>query len=156
MATNKGTPLYPGYIECYLLSLMDENLKSVALGPFERHWGIFRYDGQPKYSLDFTGNGNDKMPAKNVQYLEQQWCVLDTDKVKNPKDAESNVQYACTMGDYTSLKDGGSCSNLDEAHKASYTFNNYFQIQNEDVEACDFKGTSKIVKHNASTGGCLF
>ncbi|KAK1361544.1 Glucan endo-1,3-beta-D-glucosidase [Heracleum sosnowskyi] len=158
MASNKGTPLYPGYIEVYLFSLMDENLKSVAPGPFERHWGIFGYDGKAKYSIDFTGKGNDKMPvaAKNVQYLEQQWCVLDTEKVKNPKDVQSDIQYACSMGDCTSLKDGGSCSNLDEAHKASYAFNNYFQIQNQDVEACDFKGAAKVVKHNASTNGCLF
>ncbi|KAL1820248.1 hypothetical protein ACET3Z_015117 [Daucus carota] len=160
MATNKGTPLYPGYIECYLFSLMDENLKSVAPGEFERHWGIFRYDGQPKYPIDFTGKGNDKMPvgAKNVPYLEHEWCVLDRDKVKNPKDSsiQSNMQYACAMGDCTSLKDGASCDNLDLVHKVSYAYNNYFQINNQDVEACDFKGTAKIVKTNASTDGCFF
>lgn len=157
LATNKGTPLYPGYIEVYLFSLTDENQKSVAPGDFERHWGIFQYDGQPKFPMDFTGKGNDKMPigAKNVQYLPQQWCVLDSD-VKEKGAIPSNVQYACSLGDCTSLVPGGGCSNLDENKKVSYAFNNYFQINNQDVESCDFQGLAKIVKQNASTSDCLF
>ncbi|KAL5211116.1 hypothetical protein ABZP36_006739 [Zizania latifolia] len=49
LAANAGTPLRPNqYVEVYLFSLVDEDAKSVAPGNFERHWGILRYDGQPK------------------------------------------------------------------------------------------------------------
>ncbi|KAG5611867.1 hypothetical protein H5410_023148 [Solanum commersonii] len=41
MATKKGTPLYPGFIEYYLFSLTDESEKSILPGSFERHWGHF-------------------------------------------------------------------------------------------------------------------
>ncbi|CAN1245691.1 Glucan endo-1,3-beta-glucosidase 8 [Linum grandiflorum] len=55
LAANKGTPLRPGFIEVYLFGLLDEDAKSIAPGSFERHWGIFRYDGQPKFALDLSG-----------------------------------------------------------------------------------------------------
>ncbi|CAN1245684.1 Glucan endo-1,3-beta-glucosidase 8 [Linum grandiflorum] len=57
LAANKGTPLRPGFIEVYLFGLLDEDAKSIAPGSFERHWGIFRYDGQPKFALDLSGLG---------------------------------------------------------------------------------------------------
>ncbi|KAK2968684.1 hypothetical protein RJ640_013102 [Escallonia rubra] len=157
LATNKGTPLHPGYIEVYLFSLTDENQKSVAPGNFERHWGVFRYDGQPKFPMDFSGNGNDKMPigAKNVQYLPAQWCVFNKD-IKNMSLVTNNIQYACSQSDCTSLNYGSICNNLDKAGNISYAFNMYFQMQNQDVEACDFQGLAKIVKQNASTSDCLF
>ncbi|KAI4317178.1 hypothetical protein L6164_025071 [Bauhinia variegata] len=50
-----GTPLRPGDIDIYLFSLSDEDSKSIAPGNFERHWGIFRYDGKPKFAIDFSG-----------------------------------------------------------------------------------------------------
>lgn len=79
MASKKGTPMYPGDIEYYLFSLTDENQKSIQPGSFERHWGIFRYDGQPKFPIDITGQGNEAMPvgAKGVKYMENKWCVLN-------------------------------------------------------------------------------
>ncbi|GAA0143202.1 glucosidase [Lithospermum erythrorhizon] len=55
LAQNKGTPLRPGYIEVYLFGLINEDGKSIAPGNFERHWGIFRYDGQPKFPMDLSG-----------------------------------------------------------------------------------------------------
>lgn len=69
-----------------------KNLKSIAPGYFERHWGIYRYDGQPKFPIDFSGEGNEKMPigAKNVKYLSHQWCVLNED-VKNLTRVRSNL-----------------------------------------------------------------
>lgn len=157
LATNKGTPLHPGYIEVYLFSLTDENQKSIAPGDFERHWGIFQYDGQPKFPMDIMGKGNDKMPvgAKNVQYQEAQWCVFNRD-IKNMTLVSKNVEYACSMSDCTSLKYGSTCNKLDMGGNVSYAFNMYFQINNQDVEACDFQGLAKIVKQNASTGECLF
>ncbi|KAL5210039.1 hypothetical protein ABZP36_005662 [Zizania latifolia] len=72
LAANVGTPLRPGqYIEVYLFGLLDEDIKSVAPGNFERHWGILRFDGQPKYPVDLTGQGQNTMlvPPKDVHWV---------------------------------------------------------------------------------------
>lgn len=157
MATKKGTPLYPGPIEYYLFSFTDENQKSIEPGDFERHWGVFRYDGQPKFAMDITGKGDGKMPvgAKNVKYLESKWCVFVNDG-SDPNKVASSMDYACSRGDCTSLNYGGPCSKLDSASKVSYAFNNFFQMMGQDVESCDFDGMAQIVEKNASTGDCLF
>lgn len=56
LESGTGTPLRPGVkIEGYLFSLLDEDAKSILPGPFERHWGVFNYDGSVKYTLDLTG-----------------------------------------------------------------------------------------------------
>ena len=56
LQSNVGTPLRPNtFFEFYLFDLLDENLKSVLPGPFERHWGIFYYNGVAKYPLDLAG-----------------------------------------------------------------------------------------------------
>lgn len=157
MATRRGTPLYPGYIEYYLFSFTDENIKSVAPGDFERHWGLFTYDGQPKFPMDFTGRGNDRMPvgAKNVTYLELRWCVFNSD-IRNTNALPKNMDYACSMSDCTALNPGSSCGSLNQQDQASYAFNMYFQMNNQDVRACNFEGLAKIVTQNASTGTCHF
>lgn len=158
MAGNMGTPLRPGRIEFYLFSLLDEDMKSIAPGSFERHWGIFQYDGQPKFPVDFSGKGQDKMPvgAKGVQYQTEQWCVVDPTKTGDKQKVGENMNYACSYADCTSLTYGSSCNNLNYLGNVSYVFNQYFQVQNQDVEACGFNGMAKIVTHNASQGSCLF
>lgn len=55
-STIPETPLRPWFygvatLDTYLFSLYDEDLKSVAPGSFERHWGIFTSDGEAKYPL---------------------------------------------------------------------------------------------------------
>lgn len=56
LQSGKGTPLRPNVqIEFYLFSLLDENIKSIDPGPFERHWGLFYYDGIAKYQLNLAG-----------------------------------------------------------------------------------------------------
>ena len=50
-----GTPLRPGKLDAYLFDLLDENAKSTLPGNFERHWGLFAFDGSVKYPLDLTG-----------------------------------------------------------------------------------------------------
>ena len=56
LQSGKGTPLRPNIqIEAYLFSLLDEDIKSIDPGPFERHWGIFYYDGIAKYQLNLAG-----------------------------------------------------------------------------------------------------
>jgi glucan endo-1,3-beta-glucosidase 5/6 len=56
VTSNQGTPLRPGPIDAYLFSLIDEDQKSILPGNFERHWGIFYYDGTPKYQLSLTAS----------------------------------------------------------------------------------------------------
>ncbi|GAB4848310.1 hypothetical protein Ancab_002977 [Ancistrocladus abbreviatus] len=157
LGQNKGTPMRPGRMEVYLFGLLDENMKSVAPGTFERHWGIFRYDGQPKFPMDLTGKGQEKMPvgAKGVQYMENKWCIY------NPQEGSEGqvpgaVDYACARADCTPLVYGGSCNDLDVNGNVSYAFNIFFQMNDQSVEACKFSGLGKIVTQNASTGSCLF
>ncbi|KAL1569573.1 glucan endo-1,3-beta-D-glucosidase [Salvia divinorum] len=158
ISTSKGTPLYKDEIEYYLFGLTDENMKSIAPGDFERHWGIFRYDGQPKFPTDFTGKGSNKtMPvaAKNVKYLERKWCVYANNS-ETTDQLSASMEYACTNGDCTALKYGGPCSKLDNSSKISYAYNMLFQMMYQDVETCDFGGLAKIVTRNATVGNCLF
>ncbi|KAK8542351.1 hypothetical protein V6N13_137075 [Hibiscus sabdariffa] len=60
LAGNKGSPLHPGYIEVYLFDLLDEDANSTAPRNFERHWGIYQYNGQPKCPLDLSGKNRNK------------------------------------------------------------------------------------------------
>uniref|UniRef100_A0ACD5X2N3 Uncharacterized protein n=1 Tax=Avena sativa TaxID=4498 RepID=A0ACD5X2N3_AVESA len=130
LTSNAGTPLRPSqYVEAYLFSLIDEDVKSVAPGNFERHWGMTRYDGQPKYYMDLTGQGRNTAlaGAKGVEYLPRAWCVLNSNSPPgNMSGLGDNVGYACTNADCTSLSYGSSCSGMDAAGNASYAFNAYF------------------------------
>ncbi|CAH1435073.1 unnamed protein product [Lactuca virosa] len=104
LASNKGTPLRPGGIEVYLFGLIDEDAKSIAPGSFERHWGIFRYDGQPKFAMDISGRGQNSflVPAQNVRYQEKRWCQFNPD-AKDLSKLGENINYACTFADCTPL-----------------------------------------------------
>ncbi|KAF3943634.1 hypothetical protein ACB098_09G129000 [Castanea mollissima] len=157
LAGNKGTPLHPGYIEVYLFGLIDEDAKSVAPGNFERHWGIYRYDGQPKYAIDVSGQGQNKFlaPAQNVEYLPNKWCVFNTN-AKDLSKLADNINFACTFADCTTLGYGSSCNNLDANGNASYAFNMYFQIQNQDPSACNFQGLAQVTTQNISQANCNF
>lgn len=157
LAANKGTPVRPGYIEVYLFGLIDEDAKSIAPGNFERHWGIFRYDGQPKFPMDLSGQLQDKylVGAQNVQYLPKKWCVLRPDAKDISKLAE-NINYACTFSDCTTLGYGSSCNGLDPNGNASYAFNMYFQVQNQEDLSCNFQGLAMVTDQNVSQGNCNF
>ncbi|KAE9449873.1 hypothetical protein C3L33_18231, partial [Rhododendron williamsianum] len=157
IASNKGTPLRPGHMEAYLFGLLDEDMKSIAPGNFERHWGIFRFDGQPKFEMDFTGKGNDKMPvaAKDVQYLAKLWCVFNKD-VKNMSLVAPNMNYACSAADCTPLGYGSSCNNLDMYGNISYAFNMYYQMNDQSAEACVFQGLATLGTKDPSNGTCVF
>ncbi|CAL9045934.1 unnamed protein product [Musa banksii] len=157
MGQNEGTPMRPGHMDVYLFGLIDEDMKSVLPGNFERHWGIFTYDCRPKFPMDLSGKGNDKYlkRATGVQYLPEQWCVLNPD-VKQLSALGPNLDYACSLSDCTALGYGSSCNDLDRGGNASYAFNMYFQMQDQDVRACNFEGLAVITTENASRNGCLF
>ncbi|MBA0687323.1 hypothetical protein Goari_014871 [Gossypium aridum] len=157
LAGNVGTPLRPGYIEVYLFGLLDEDVKSVAPGNFERHWGIYRYDGQPKFPLDLSGQNQNRflIPAQNVEYLPQKWCVFNPNANDLSKLAD-NINYACTFSDCTALGYGSSCNILDANGNASYAFNMYYQVQNQNDMACNFQGLATVTTQNPSQGTCNF
>uniref|UniRef100_A0A0D9W014 glucan endo-1,3-beta-D-glucosidase n=1 Tax=Leersia perrieri TaxID=77586 RepID=A0A0D9W014_9ORYZ len=158
LAANVGTPLRPGqYIEVYLFGLLDEDAKSVAPGNFERHWGILRFDGQPKFAVDLTGQGQNTMlvPAKDVTYLSRTWCVINTNAKDTSKLAD-NINFACTFADCTALGYGSTCAGMDSNGNASYAFNAYFQVQNQRDDACDFQGLAMPTQTDPSTPACNF
>lgn len=157
LAANKGTPLRPGFIQVYLFGLIDEDAKSVDPGSFERHWGIFRYDGQPKYGMDLSGQGQNKLlvPAQNVLYQPQKWCTFNPNATDLSKLAE-NIDYACTFSDCTALGYGSSCNGLDANGNASYAFNAYFQVANQGDLSCNFQGLAMVTAQNISQGECNF
>lgn len=158
LAANTGTPLRPNqYMEVYLFGLLDEDVKSVAPGAFERHWGILRFDGQPKFPIDLTGQGQNTMlvPAKGVDYLPRTWCVYNGNAKDTSKLAE-NVNFACTFADCTALGYGSTCAGMDAIGNASYAFNAYFQVQNQRDEACDFQALAVPTQTDPSTATCNF
>lgn len=90
----------PGPIDAILFSLIDEDEKSIQPGKFERHWGIFPYDGLPKYQLHL-GIGNSSrggIQARGVKYLEKKWCVLRTVSLSDSIIADT-FSYACANVD---------------------------------------------------------
>ncbi|KAL6893593.1 hypothetical protein ACP4OV_007691 [Aristida adscensionis] len=160
LAANAGTPLRPGqYIEVYLFSLIDEDAKSVAPGNFERHWGIMRYDGRPKYAMDLTGQGRADAAlaaARDVQYLPRRWCVANAGAPDLQGRIGDSVTYACTFSDCTALGYGSSCNGMDAVGNASYAFNMYFQVQNQVEGSCDFQGLAVPTTQDPSTSTCSF
>lgn len=153
----KGTPMRSGLIDAYLFSLIDEDAKSIQPGNFERHWGIFNYDGTPKYNLRLgPTNAGGLVPAKNVQYLPKRWCVMSSSASLQDSEVAASVSYACANADCTCLGYGTSCANLDERGNISYAFNSYYQQNNQLETACKFPNLSVITSTDPSTADCKF
>ncbi|KAJ8442371.1 hypothetical protein Cgig2_018627 [Carnegiea gigantea] len=155
--SGKGTPLRSGQINIYLFSLIDENAKSVAPGNFERHWGIFEFDGKPKYELDLSGMTEEKglIPVEGVRYMAKRWCVLNPD-VEDSEELPESIDYACSLSDCTALGYGCSCNHLSVLGNASYAFNMYYQVKSQKKWACDFNGLAMITDQDPSDGTCEF
>lgn len=153
-----GTPMKPGQMDAYLFGLIDEDAKSIQPGNFERHWGLFYFDGTAKYQLNLgtTSNSNGLVPASNVHNLAQKWCILSPSASLDDPQVVPSVDYACANGDCTSLGYETSCGNLDVRGNISYAFNSYYQIQNQIDTACAFPNISAITTQNPSTGNCKF
>ncbi|KAJ3673209.1 hypothetical protein LUZ60_006583 [Juncus effusus] len=155
VAQGKGTPKRSTPPDIYIFGLIDEDMKSVQPGNFERHWGIFYYDGTVKYNLQMP-NGRNLVPAKGVKYLEKQWCVLSpTANIADPNIVNS-VNYGCQNADCTSLGYGSSCNALDTRSNISYAFNQYYQTFNQQKGTCEFSNLSTITKTDPSEGTCRF
>ncbi|XP_007013263.2 PREDICTED: glucan endo-1,3-beta-glucosidase 8 [Theobroma cacao] len=152
-----GTPARKGKIEVYLFSLLDENAKSIEPGGFERHWGIFEFDGKPKYELDLTGLEVDKglAPVEDVKYQQKRWCVLNT-QATDMGELPKSIDYACSLSDCTALGYGSSCNHLTAEGNASYAFNMYYQVNNQHFWDCDFSGLATVTDENPSEEGCQF
>ncbi|KAK4491881.1 hypothetical protein RD792_002661 [Penstemon davidsonii] len=152
--SNKGTPLRPNVppMDIYLFSLFDEGAKSVLPGNFERHWGIFSFDGQAKYSLNL-GNGLLKN-AKNVEYLPSRWCVANP--TRDLTTVANHFKLACSYADCTTLSYGGSCNGIGEKGNISYAFNSYYQLQKQNAKSCEFDGLGMVTFLDPSIGDCRF
>ncbi|GLT59568.1 hypothetical protein SLA2020_323800 [Shorea laevis] len=157
VVTGTGTPMRPGPVDAYLFSLIDEDAKSIQPGNFERHWGLFYFDGQPKYQLNMgTTNSNGLIAAKGVQYLPQKWCVLSPSASLDDPQVAPSVSYACANADCTSLGYETSCGNLDARGNISYAFNEYYQINNQLDSACKFPNLSIVTTQDPSVETCKF
>ncbi|XP_047308110.1 glucan endo-1,3-beta-glucosidase 8-like [Impatiens glandulifera] len=153
--SGNGTPARKGVIDFYLFSLIDENAKSIAPGCFERHWGIFEFDGKAKY--ESLLDQKPLVSVRDVGYLGRRWCVLNPRAVRLYEGllAES-VDYACSMSDCTSLGYGSSCNNLTAQGNASYAFNMYYQMNDQNIWNCDFSGLGVVTHHDPSVNTCRF
>lgn len=159
LQSNVGTPLRPNTTpEFYLFGLLDENKKSTLPGDFERSWGMFYYDGIPKYSLNLNSPHSPatelgKLP--NPPYMPAQWCIFDS-AAMDMTNLTQNVNWACERADCTALNPGSSCSGLSQELKDSYAFNSYYQAESQHPDACDFEGLAKLSKTIPSTRRCRF
>ncbi|KAI3443494.1 hypothetical protein Pfo_000159 [Paulownia fortunei] len=132
----RGTPKRSTLPDIYLFSLIDEDAKSIDPGNFERHWGVFYFDGTIKYPLNL-GGGRNITAAKGVRYLARQWCIMAPDANILDPNVPQSINLACTYADCTSLGFGSSCGGLDARSNASYAFNMYYQTMNQQRGACE-------------------
>ncbi|KAL4345347.1 hypothetical protein AHAS_Ahas11G0269300 [Arachis hypogaea] len=129
--SNKGTPLRLNSppMDIYIFSLLDEGAKSILPGSFERHWGIFSFDGKAKYPLNL-GLGNKELKnAKNVEYLPSRWCVASPSSDMNNVANHPNVILQTLQYEDTTV-----CFNVSELSHDSQdpqvlTFQHVFRCQ---------------------------
>ncbi|KAL5786487.1 hypothetical protein ACOSQ2_008879 [Xanthoceras sorbifolium] len=151
----QGTPKRRSPPEVYIFSLIDEDKKSIDPGNFERHWGVFNYDGTIKYSLNL-GKGKALVAAKGVKYLARRWCVMSPQASTTDPNLPGSIEYACTYADCTSLGNGSSCGKLDARSNASYAFNMYYQTMNQMKGSCTFSNLSVLTTIDPSHDTCRY
>lgn len=154
--SKSGTPLRPRHLplETYIFSLLDEDHRSIDAGNFERHWGIFTFDGQAKYQVDFTKNSGKLVNAQDVQYLSPRWCVVNNNK--DLSNASARALEACSAADCSALSPGGTCSSLNWPGNISYAFNSYYQQHDQAADSCNFQGLGLITTLDPSVDHCRF
>lgn len=151
-----GTRFRPKEIplEVYIFSLLDEDKRNIATGNFERHWGIFTFDGQAKYRVDFGQGLRNAVNVQNVDYLSSKWCVVNNNK--DLSNATAISLEACSSADCSSLSPGGSCSNIIWPTNISYAFNSFYQQNDQRVDSCNFSGLGLITTVDPSLESCRF
>ncbi|PIA59536.1 hypothetical protein AQUCO_00400435v1 [Aquilegia coerulea] len=151
-----GTPLRPKKppSETYIFSLLDEDQRSISTGNFERHWGVFTFDGQAKYNADLGQGSRKLVNAQNVEYLPSKWCVVNNNK--DVTNVTARALEACSSADCTALSSGGSCFNISWPGNVSYAFNSYYQQHDQKADSCDFGGLGLITTADPSVGNCRF
>ncbi|KAG0451662.1 hypothetical protein HPP92_026103 [Vanilla planifolia] len=154
IAKRVGSPKRPTPPDIYIFGLVDEDAKSIQPGNFERHWGLFYYDGSVKYPLVLDG-GRNLVPAKGVKYLDPQWCVMSPEATLTDPQLPESVSYACQYADCTSLVRGSSCGDLDARGNVSYAFNQFFQVADQQKGACGFRNLS-VLAGGSLAGNCRF
>lgn len=154
--SKSGTPLRPRNppIETYLFTLLDEDERSIATGNFERHWGMFTFDGQAKYHVDFGQGSRNLVNAQNVEYLPSRWCVVNNNR--DLFNASASATEACSVADCSALSPGGSCFNITWPGNVSYAFNSYYQHHDQKADSCDFGGLGLITTVDPSLEHCRF
>ena len=150
------TPLRLHYppSEIYIFSLLDEDQRSIVVGNFERHWGIFTFDGQAKYRVDFGRGLTNLVNAQNVEYLASKWCVVNNNM--DLSNVTARALEACSVADCSALAPGGSCFNLSWPGNIAYAFNSYYQQHNQRANSCDFEGLGLITTVDPSLKNCRF
>ncbi|CAH9132949.1 unnamed protein product [Cuscuta epithymum] len=157
---NRGTPRRRNIsIDVYLNSLGDENRNIIEYGAYQRHFGIYAYDGSPKFPIDISGNGRTVYPteAKGTVKSPSRWCIFKGD-MSNKALVEAQVAAACNMSDCTELLPGASCGRIGYADRVSYAFNALYQIQNQENQAgaCEFAGLGALTPIDPSIGECKY
>lgn len=154
--TKSGTPLRPHNppTEIYVFSLLDEDQRSIASGNFERHWGIFTFDGQAKYPVNFGQGLKTLVNAQNVDYLASKWCVVNNNM--DLSNASASALEACSVADCSAMSPGGSCFNITWPGNISYAFNSYYQQHDQRADSCNFGGLGLITTVDPSMEKCRF
>ncbi|KAM0064122.1 putative glucan endo-1,3-beta-D-glucosidase [Helianthus debilis subsp. tardiflorus] len=152
----KGTPIRPRVmpLEIYIHALLDEDQRNITVGNFERHWGVFTFDGQAKYQVDFSQSTKSLVNARSVEYFASRWCVANNNI--DMSNATARAMEACTNTDCTALSPGGSCFNLTWPGNVSYAFNSYYQQHDQRADSCDFGGLGMITTVDPSVDNCRF
>lgn len=156
LMSGDGTPLRPKKppTEAYIFSLLDEDQRSITAGNFERHWGVFTFDGQAKYHVNLGQGSRNLVNALNVKYLASKWCVVNNNK--DLSNVTANAVEACSVADCTALSPGGSCYNISWPGNVSYAFNSYYQQHDQRADSCNFGGLGLITTVDPSVGECRF
>lgn len=141
-------------VETYIESLLDEDQRNLSSRNFERHWGVFTFDGQAKYSFSFNHNLKKLVNAQNVQYLPPKWCVVNNNR--DLSNASAKALEACSVADCTSILLGGSCSGIGWPGNVSYAFNSLYQQNDHREESCGFGGLGLITTVDPSEDNCRF
>ncbi|XP_010453760.1 PREDICTED: LOW QUALITY PROTEIN: glucan endo-1,3-beta-glucosidase 9 [Camelina sativa] len=141
-------------VETYIGSLLDEDQRNISSGNFERHWGVFTFDGQAKYGFSFNHNSKKLVNAQNVQYLPPKWCVVNNNK--DLSNVSAKALEACAVADCTSILPGGTCSGIGWPGNVSYAFNSLYQQNDHSAESCDFGGLGLITTVDPSEDNCRF